>query len=737
MHWLGRHRRFVVAAICAFCTGVIIAAHFFPSFPFLSAIWRQEQNFEDFLQREGRKTATHPDLVFLGIDQTTLELPPFSSDELANSRALQLMTERPFPWSREVWALLLDRVFGAGARAVMFDFVCNPPNDGDAVFHEALDRYRDRVVLGANFDMSQGMQAVVPNATLIPPPPLQDDRVGYVIFFSDPLDRKVRAVRYTTSDRILAGLPPHPSQEVYHSMSARVLAKIGHGADIPQDFLPHQFRFSANDAYPPRPLYEVFDPKFWHANYADGAFFKDKIIIVGASSQVAHDFVATPMSPDMPGPALHLQAIAAAIDHDFLHNTSEATDLILVCAAGALAWALIAFVRRPLVCLIALLVIAGAHLAFARVAYDRIGLLVVVVPVLTAFLTGGFLSLGFEYVLESMERLRTRRTLERYVSKNLVKEILENPDSFYNNLRGVRIPATILFSDIVGFTTLSESADPEALVKQLNEYLSRMTAAVFENGGTLDKFIGDAVMAVWGNVSSRGTAEDARCCARAALAMRRELQALNQKWQAEGIAPFAIGMGINQGDVLGGNIGSQAKADPTVIGDAVNLASRLEALTRTYGVDILVGASARELIREEFHLRSVALVQVKGKTRPVEIFTLIGAKNDPGTRSFSSGSRLTKPGFEDSASANSRRRRSCFRSFSSFIRTMGSRRCISSARSNMKSSRRTNPGMQWKSSRRSERNGSLFDGGKRGERAAHAPPGKEASAAERERAFLR
>jgi adenylate cyclase len=237
-------------------------------------------------------------------------------------------------------------------------------------------------------------------------------------------------------------------------------------------------------------------------------------------------------------------------------------------------------------------------------------------------------------VLERVEKMRTRRTLERYVSKNLVKEILDNPDSFYSSLRGVRIPATILFSDIVGFTSLTERADPEALVKQLNEYLSRMTAAVFANNGTLDKFIGDAVMAVWGNVSSRGIAEDAKACARAALAMRRELRALNSKWQGEGIAPFATGTGINQGDVLGGNIGSQEKADPTVIGDAVNLASRLEALTRTYGVDILVGPSASDLIRDEFHLRSVALVQVKGKNRPVEIFTLISAKDDPGDREF-------------------------------------------------------------------------------------------------------
>jgi adenylate cyclase len=641
---MARHRRIVVAAICAFCAAVIFVGHFFPGLPFLSGIWQQEQNFEDFLQREGRKARTHPEFVFLGIDQTTLELPPFSPEELASSRALQLMTERPYPWSREVWALLLDRLFGAGARGVMFDFVCNPPNDGDPAFRAALDRYRDRVVFGMNFDFSSGVQAVLPNANLIPPPASQDERVGFVIFFSDPLDRKVRCIRFQSSDRILADQDPYPSQEVYYSMSARMLKKTGHEKDVFWDFLPHQFRFGANDAYPAQPLYEVFDRKIWDApvpqsqatghGFGGGAFFKDKIIVVGASSQIAHDFVPTPMSPDTPGPTLHIHAMAAAIDHDFLHPTTERTDLILVAVAAGLAGLLIAFVRRPLVCIISLLAIAGAYLAFSRVMYDRTGLLVVVVPVLSTFLTAGFLSLGFEFVLERMEKNRTRRTLERYVSKNLVKEILDNPDSFYSSLRGVRLPATILFSDIVGFTSLTESADPEKLVAQLNEYLSQMTDAVFANNGTLDKFIGDAVMAVWGNVSSRGLGEDAKACARAALDMRRGLAALNKQWAAQDIAPFHIGIGINHGDVLVGNIGSQEKADPTVIGDAVNLASRLEALTRTYAVDILVGARAAALIRDEFDLRSVAFVQVKGKTEPVEIFTLIGAKTAPGDEEF-------------------------------------------------------------------------------------------------------
>jgi adenylate cyclase len=129
-------------------------------------------------------------------------------------------------------------------------------------------------------------------------------------------------------------------------------------------------------------------------------------------------------------------------------------------------------------------------------------------------------------------------------------------------------------------------------------------------------------------VRSQGKANDAKMAARAALTMRRELKILNERWFAEGIAPFAIGIGINQGDVLGGNIGSQEKADPTVIGDSVNLASRLEGLTRTYAVDIILGPTATEFVRDEFHVRSVARVQVKGKNEPVEISTLIGARND-------------------------------------------------------------------------------------------------------------
>ncbi len=148
MHWLSRHRLLILAATCLFFTGLVLLLRLAPDVPFVSAVWSGEKRFEDFLQEEGRKTPTRDDFVFLGIDQSTLELPPFAPEELANNRAFQLMTARPFPWSREVWALLLDRLFASGVRLVLFDLVFNPPNDGDPVFQAALER--DRVVVAAN-----------------------------------------------------------------------------------------------------------------------------------------------------------------------------------------------------------------------------------------------------------------------------------------------------------------------------------------------------------------------------------------------------------------------------------------------------------------------------------------------------------------------------------------------------------------------------------------------------------
>src|SRR5436305_3516072 len=627
MSWLARHRRLAFAAVCTFWTAVVFVGHFFPTLPFISIPWRGEQSFEDLLRTEGRKTTARDDFIFLGIDQQSVQLDAVGPEEIAGNRAFELMTERPYPWAREIWVLLLDRLFGAGARLVIFDLIFNNPNDGDLAFRAALDRYHDRVVVAMNIDTQNNTQIVLPNAQLVPPPAQTDDRVGFVNYWNDEIDGKLRAACFFTSERQLAEVAPALGDEIYASMPARALTKLSHSADIPQDQRDHLFRLSSNDAYPPFPLWEVFLPSLWHANYGDGAIFKDKIVIVGGSAQILHDFIVTPMNPAAPGPAVHLQVIAATEAHEFLRQTPTRVMLGLVLAAGVIGWGVIPFLRRPILSLFSLIAIAVIYLAVARLAYDRSGFILATVPVLSTLMLCSISTLGIDYAIERREKLRTRRTLERYVSKNLVKEILENPGGYFNSLKGSRMPATILFSDIVGFTTLSEKADPEELVRQLNEYLSAMTNVVFQDDGTLDKFIGDAIKSVLGNVKSQGKAEDAKAAAHAALGMRRELLRLNNAWKTEGRMTLGMGVGINHGDVLAGNIGSQDRADLTVIGNAVNLASRLEGLTRIYGVDILVGTAAADLIRDEFHLRSVARAQVKGKTEPVDVFTIVEARN--------------------------------------------------------------------------------------------------------------
>lgn len=241
----------------------------------------------------------------------------------------------------------------------------NPPNDGDPAFAAALERYRDRVVLGSNFNQDLGA-LIGPNATLVPPPPDQDHRVGLVNFWPDPADGEVRSARYLVTERQLAGQEPIPDATTFSSLAARALVKLGHADDVPHGFRPHVLRFSDADAYPPHALWQIFFPKTWASNYAGGAFLKDKIVIVGASAPVLHDVVNTPLAANMFGPALHLNTMSAALGHEFLRASPPLVGYASLKLAGLSAWSLIAFLRRPVVSLLALVGVTLALLLVAR-----------------------------------------------------------------------------------------------------------------------------------------------------------------------------------------------------------------------------------------------------------------------------------------------------------------------------------------------------------------------------------
>ncbi|HEX7653559.1 MAG TPA: adenylate/guanylate cyclase domain-containing protein, partial [Verrucomicrobiae bacterium] len=231
----------------------------------------------------------------------------------------------------------------------------------------------------------------------------------------------------------------------------------------------------------------------------------------------------------------------------------------------------------------------------------------------------------FEYALEQLERRRYRNLFGRYVSKNVAKMILDDTRSVANSLRGTKKPVTILFSDIRGFTTMTETADADKLVAQLNDYFGEMVGIIQQrHEGTLQKFIGDAIMAAWGDTHTHGNAEDARRAVAAALAMRQGLVKLNQQWQGNpDRLKLATGIGVNHGEVVYGNIGSEDRMELTVLGDGVNLAARLESATKQFHTDILIGEEAEKLTRQHFVFRHVGAIAFKGKTKPVETYFLL------------------------------------------------------------------------------------------------------------------
>jgi adenylate cyclase len=232
---------------------------------------------------------------------------------------------------------------------------------------------------------------------------------------------------------------------------------------------------------------------------------------------------------------------------------------------------------------------------------------------LTLALFGG---VSYQYFVEDREKRRVKRLFSRYVSKDVFDQLMSDPSKA--GLGGQRRSMTVLFSDIRGFTTFSEQGEPEAIVQQLNEYFSRMVHVVFEHRGTLDKFVGDAVMALFG--APLDDPDHAEHAVQAALAMLKELEELNRGWAAEGRPTLAIGVGINTGDMVAGNIGSESIMSYTVIGDAVNLGSRLESLNKQYGTSVIISDATRERLQGRYDMRALGDVVVKGKSQPVAIF---------------------------------------------------------------------------------------------------------------------
>jgi adenylate cyclase len=292
---------------------------------------------------------------------------------------------------------------------------------------------------------------------------------------------------------------------------------------------------------------------------------------------------------------------------------------LLMVILGLIGAVLAGWLEKPRTSTQAILLLLITVIAMAWLLGDYCSIMVPVTGGLIAATVGWMAAQIYQLIRERLEKGRLRGEFRRFVSRDVADRLVDQPDAWKEIAAGRKRQVVVLFSDVRDFTSRSEVAEPSELVKQLNEYLTEMVAVVFRYGGTLDKFIGDAVMAHWGALDDDKNGEQARSAVAAAREMHVELDKLNERWTREGRAPFKMGVGIHRGDAVAGELGSPERIEFGVIGDAVNLASRIEGLTKAFGCDVIFSSQVKDAAGD---VGSLALgpVRVKGRAAPVELF---------------------------------------------------------------------------------------------------------------------
>jgi len=590
--------------------------------------WRvAERGLEDQLQRLLGPRRPPAAVTLVAVDDATLQ----QGDWYERNRQLPAWARGvgSLPWPRAAYGLLIERLLAAGARAVAVNVVFEGPSShgpaDDAALAAVLARHRGRVALAAEMQEGEDQQGAG-SLTLVTPSdqllaasggpaqlgltnilvPRPGDRLLHPEAYAGALlrDRRVTdtPVALSTTVLRLAGWPPRGDDR--HS-SLRT-----YGAEGSLE------RLSA---------WEVLDPARW-SHHPRRSALAGGVALVGPVLSEGSAGYGTPFG-SLSGLEMLGTATANSLRGDGLLSwPAQApqrallamTPLLLALAAGRRLASIQA--RLALVALLLALQLAAGLLVLQR--GNRW------LPLLAPLAGLGALALlygGKAYLREAGERLRLRRTFERYVAPGVVAEILADPEAAEGILRGRQLEVTVLMSDIRGFTTLtrqrSEAGQSELHVRQLNEYLGAMVEVVGQHGGTVDKFIGDAVMAVFGSPVSRGPREEARQAVRCGLAMRAALAALNADWRQRGLAELDNGVGLASGPVVAGQIGSPKRLEFTVIGDTVNLAARLEAMTRQVEAPLVFDAATAALLAGDAELSATSLGsrEVKG-IGPVELF---------------------------------------------------------------------------------------------------------------------
>jgi len=564
-----------------------------------------------------------PEVVIVGVDQESFTADTFDEKLLEANPDLRLLGT--WPWPRRVHAMALDKLLAAGAKVVAFDLLFSTPSKygpaDDAALRIALERAKGRVVVGANraqepvgnYYVTKWM---MPTPEVVPESIPQLELGGAVNYEADA-DHVVR--------RLFPQWPFSEANQTVRSLSVRAanLASpqtawaLSHG-EICINFPGPEKTFETFK------FHNLFYDKTWNGKLEKGAIFKDKIVLIGPTQNFMQDSHATPFGPAVAGVEIHAAAISTLLQHDELRPAPAGTEQLLMLCFTILAVASILLIRNPLLKLLPPLGIAVAYVIIGQLAFvHALFILPLAAPVMMlapVTLTG----LAWQLLTEQLEKRRARQALERQVSKEVADELMKEYGALQQMLAPQERLLVVFFSDIRNFTTLFEKGDAKTLITQLNEYLTAMSAIVARHGGTLDKYIGDAIMAFWGAPTSRGPADDALRAVSAALEMRQELAALQPQWKAQRYPEIKIGIGIHAGVALVGEVGSAQRSEYTAIGDTVNTASRIEGINKETGTDLLISEAVYSLVKDHVRAHSVGEYALKGRAERVALHRVDG-----------------------------------------------------------------------------------------------------------------
>lgn len=573
------------------------------------------------------------DIVILEIDQGSLAQGEFYQSDPSRYADMEMI--QAWPWQRSAYAIAIERLMQMGARAVALDLILADPSfygeADDQRLQQVLQTFSGRIVLAAAYESFGEPEAS--QSQIVYPNPIfqtQDYQVGLINILPD-LDGRIYQLSTNFDEKILK--PGGFIQHELMSFSEAVLnaSQVPFDPTIQGDI----YYYGSSKTFPHVPFWHILDTENW-AFHQQQKTFENKIILVGPTATAFQDIVSTPFTNNMAGVEVHANATATILNHQainpLLPHALSRGGFVLVTTL-ATAFLLRKFKHQPLKLLLFSLMAqlwwgGFSYLLFTYWQYT----LPTIIP-MGAIALSGLSGLTYSSMVNTIEQRRLRMTLERYVAAPIVREILtQRSDDFQNLLRGRKVNAAVLFCDIRNFTTISLDLEPEVLVEQLNSYLNAMVNAILDEGGTVDKFIGDAIMAEFGSPVSKGPRQDALNAVRAALGMRRALAKLRTQWQQEGKVIFFNGMGINYGEAIAGDIGSVRRREYALIGDAVNVASRIEGLTRSLKTDILITESLYELIADAVEVIDMGEHLLKGRSQvPVRVYSLVGINGDDPT----------------------------------------------------------------------------------------------------------